>query len=224
MQAVILAAGRGVRMRPLTYQIPKPLIKIAGKCSLERNIESLPKEIDEVIIVIGYLGEQIKNYFGNEYNGRKIVYVKQGKLAGTGHALHLCRKKLCDRFLVIMGDDIYSSEDMVKCLKHDQCMLVKEVSGKFAGGRIKLTCNNCLEDIIEGVHKRKSSLVNTGLYVLDENFFKYDLVPISEKEYGLPQTLVKMAKDLPVKIEKCGFWIQLTDLPAIKRAEKLLSK
>ena len=67
MQAVILAAGHGTRLRPLTYQMPKPLIKVADKCLIEHNIFNLPSEISELIIVIGYLGEQIQNYFGENY-------------------------------------------------------------------------------------------------------------------------------------------------------------
>ena len=223
MQAIFLAAGRGVRLRPLTYHVPKPLIKINKECSLDYNIDKLPAEIDELIFVIGYLGEQLKNYFGNEYKGKKIKYVKQNKLLGTGHALGLCKDLLKDRFLVLMGDDLYSSEDIKECLKFEQSMLVNEVRGKFVGGRIKLDSKGCLSDIIEGTHNRKSSLVNTGLYVISKKFFSYDLVPLAgKKEYGLPQTLVKLAKDYPVNIVKASFWLQISDLAGLEKAKKIL--
>ena len=113
MQAVILAAGLGTRLRPLTYDTPKPLLKIGDKTLIEYNIERLPECIDELVIVIGYLGEQIIDYFGNQYKGKKISYIKQSQLLGTGHALFLCKKILNDRFLVLMGDDIYSQEDRI---------------------------------------------------------------------------------------------------------------
>lgn len=225
MQAVILAAGQGKRLRPLTYHIPKPMARIAGKNLLEHNIDKLPPEIDEIIFVVGHLGEQIINHFGNEYKGRRIKYVKQKDLLGTGHALHACKDILKDKFLVIMGDDIYSEDDIKKCLKYDLVMLASEVKGKFSGGRIKLNKDGFLEDIVEGTHKRNSSLVNTGLYVVNDKFFDYKLVPLEgKKEYGLPQTLIKMSKDYPIKIEKATSWYQISDLKGLERAKKILEK
>ena len=82
MQAVILAAGNGTRLRPITNHVPKPMIKIGNKTLLEYNIDNLPSEVDEIIFVIGYLGEQIKDYFGSEFKGKKIKYVEQKELLG----------------------------------------------------------------------------------------------------------------------------------------------
>jgi NDP-sugar pyrophosphorylase family protein len=187
------------------------------------NINKLPKEIDEIILVVGYLGEQIRNHFGDEFEGRKIKYVKQKDLFGTGHALHLCKSILKEKFIVMMGDDIYNKDDIKRCIKHDFVILVSEVGGKFSGGRIKLNKDGNLEDIIEGTHKRNTSLVHTGLCVLTEKFFDYDLVQLEgRKEYGLPQTLVKMAKDYSVKIEKATSWYQISDLKGLERAGKIL--
>lgn len=223
MQAVILAAGRGTRLRPLTYHVPKPMIRVVGKNLLEHNIDKLPDEIDEIVLVVNYLAEQIMNHFGDEYRGKKVKYVRQKKVLGTGHALFSCRNILKDKFLVMMGDDIYNQEDIKISLKHDNCMLVQEITGKFAGGRIRLNKDGHLEDIVEGVHNRKSgSLVNTGFYVLTSDIFNYKLVPLGNGEFGLPQTLVKMGQDNDVKIEKAKKWIQISDLAGLKRAEKIL--
>ena len=69
MQAVILAAGRGVRMGALTESTPKPMLQIKGRTLLEYKLAALPEEVDEVIIVVGYLGGMIQSHFGGEYNG-----------------------------------------------------------------------------------------------------------------------------------------------------------
>ena len=80
MQLVILAAGRGKRMKTLTENMPKPMLTVLGNDLLEHKISILPKEIDEVIIVIGYLGEKIKKHFGTNFKGKKISYVEQKEL------------------------------------------------------------------------------------------------------------------------------------------------
>lgn len=225
MQAIILAAGRGIRLRPLTYHVPKPLLRIGGKSLIEYNLDKLPDEIDEIILVVGYMAEQIINYFGVEYKGRPIKYIRQKKLLGTGHAVHACKDFVKDRFMVMMGDDLYSEEDMEKCLKNEQSMLTKEVNGKYSGGRVVLNSLGNLEDIREGTHKRKKSLVNTGMYVIKKEFFEYDLVRLpNSKEYGLPQTLVKMSSEYPVKIENATSWLQVSDMAGLRRVEKILVK
>ena len=75
MQCVILAAGKGERMRPLTNDRPKPLVLVLGRPLLEHIIEALPAAIDEIILVVGYRGEQIQKHFGTEYGGRRVHYV-----------------------------------------------------------------------------------------------------------------------------------------------------
>jgi bifunctional UDP-N-acetylglucosamine pyrophosphorylase/glucosamine-1-phosphate N-acetyltransferase len=224
MQAVLLAAGEGVRLRPITEKIPKPMVEVSEKNLLERNMDLLPEEVDEVIMVVGYLKEVIKNYFGDSYGKGKIIYVEQKELLGTGKALYLCKDFLKDKFLVMMGDDIYSKEDIEKCLKNDWSILTQEVEGGVSGGAIKLDENENLKSIQEGFHQEKKVLVNTGLYVLQKEFFDYDLMPIKDgKEFGLPQTLVKVAQDYPVKVEKASFWLQVGDLAQLERAREVMA-
>jgi len=225
MQAVILAAGQGTRLRPLTYKTPKPMLLAAGRPLLEHNLRRLPAEIDEIVMVVGYLKEQIMDYFGEEYEGRKIIYIEQKELLGTGHAVHICRDIIRDRFLAFMGDDIYDAGDMKKCLAHRQAMLVSEVNGPFVGGRIVLDQEGRLNDIVEGSHPAGRNFLNAGLYVIDKIFFDYELVNLpGRNEYGLPQTLVKAARDLPVNIEIAGDWLQVTDLEGFIKADKALTR
>jgi NDP-sugar pyrophosphorylase family protein len=223
MQAVILAAGLGTRLRPLTYHTPKPMLRIAGKNLIEHNLDRLPREVDELVLVVGYLKKQIMDYFGDQFVGRKITYVEQKEILGTGHALFLCQSILRGRFIAVNGDDIYSKDDMKRCLQYSNCILTKEVFGKFSGGRIELTSDGFLNDIIEGVHCGKNSLVNIGFYVLEKSFFDYPLVKAQDKdEYGLPQTLVRYSKDHPVKIEKAEFWLQVSNLSGLEKAKEIL--
>ncbi len=229
MQLVILAAGRGIRMMPITKKIPKPMMLLKGKPKLEYTLRSLPEEIDEIIIVVNYLGEQIKDYFGNSFKGKRIMYVKQRQLNGTGGALHFCKDYLNDRFMVMMGDDLYGKNDIKQMAKHDLAILTKEVDDVSRFGRVLVDKNNYFCGIIENKNVDQNAkhnganLVNTALYTLDKRFFDYPLVPISDTEYGLPQTLAVMVNEHEIKIERAGLWIPLGDASDIAIAEKHLS-
>ena len=87
MKAIIPCAGEGVRMRPLTLEKPKQLLEIAGRPILVRIFENLPDEIGEVVLVVGYMGDKIRDYFGDKFLGRKIRYVEQKEKLGTADAL-----------------------------------------------------------------------------------------------------------------------------------------
>ncbi len=213
MQAVILAAGRGVRMKPLTDTTPKPLLKIAGRSLLDYSFDALPDEIDEVIVVIGYLGEQIKRFLGERFRGRKITYVVQEKLEGTAKALIEARHLLHGRFLVLMADDIYSRADIEKCLQHDQAILVMRSEVAGPGGKVLLDKAGKLQSVIEGKYNEKGILVSIGAYLLSEKIFEYAPVKLTDREgeWGLPQTVSKMARELPVAVVEATRWVKITE-------------
>ena len=107
MQIVILAGGLAKRLRPLTFKIPKSMIKIHNKPFLEYQIELLKENgIKDIILCVGYLGEMIQNYFGDGKNfGVKIKYsYEKDKLLGTGGALKKAESLLKDEFFLMYGD------------------------------------------------------------------------------------------------------------------------
>ena len=90
-------------MRPLTLEKPKPLIEVAGKSLLQHIWELLPAEIDEVILVVGYKGEMIRDFIGDTFLGKKVTYVTQERKLGTADAVRLCLPFLVkgERFLLL---------------------------------------------------------------------------------------------------------------------------
>ncbi len=106
MQAVILAGGLGTRLRPVTEAIPKPMVPVAGAPYLEHQLRLLARqEIRDVVLLTGYLGEQIENYFRDGSGlGLRIAYSREPAPLGTGGALREARDLLADEFLVIYGD------------------------------------------------------------------------------------------------------------------------
>jgi len=223
MQAVILAAGRGVRMGELTNDAPKPMLKINGQPILEYTLNSLPAKISEIIFVIGYKGDLIKLYFGDEYKGKKIKYVTQENLNGSAAALHCAREFLQDKFLVLMGDDLYSKSDLEKLIKIDTlAVLAKEISAPERFDVFETDSDGYLLEIVKRPEDDSQCLVNTGAYLLDKKFFDYEMVKIPSGEFGLPQTLATMVGDYRVKVEKASFWQAMGYPEDILKAEKIM--
>lgn len=105
-QVVILAGGLGTRLRPLTYDIPKPMVPVAGKPFLEHQILMLRDQgITNVVLLVGYLGSYIQEHFGDGSRfGVSIQYSVEETPAGTGGGLVLARDLLAEQFLVVYGD------------------------------------------------------------------------------------------------------------------------
>lgn len=225
MQAVILAAGKGVRMRPLTEHIAKPLLKAGGKPLLDYTFAALPDEIDEVVVVVGYLGEQIRAYLGGSFAGRKVCYVEQKSLEGTAKALFEARPFLRGRFLVLMADDIYTKEDIEKLLAHERAMLVSRQTMESPGGEVVLNQDGTLAEVTERKSIPKGKLVSTNVFVLTQEIFNYEPVKLTDREgeWGLPQTVVQMAWDVPIAIVEATQWLKITTPEDLKTAEQVLT-
>ena len=220
MQAVILAAGRGVRMKPLTDTMPKPLLKIGERTLLDCSFDALPDEVDEVIIVIGYFGEQIRAYLGKNLRGKRITYVVQERLEGTAKALWEAKPFLKEKFVVLMADDIYAKADIEKCLSHDRAILVMKTDTEGPGGRVLLDREGGLQSVVEGKYNPKGALISANAFVLTPAIFSYEPVKLTDREgeWGLPQTVSKMARDVPVAVVSATHWIKITTPEDLVRA------
>lgn len=219
MKAVILAAGRGTRMGKLTENTPKPLLEVRGRPILEHKLNSLPDSIDEVIVVVSYLGDKIRNYFGPSFNGKKIKYVDQNIFPGTAGALWQVRDLLTGKFLVINGDDFYRVEDLERCLKYDLCMGLSEKDGVDESYlSIELDEEGAVKDW--GFDKNDTKLLINGVYVLDDRIFDYKPELIKKEEFGLPHTILKMSREHPVKGVVMDYWHSLNTPEDIKKFEE----
>lgn len=210
-------------MRPLTYTLPKAMVPLNGRPILEHTLRSLPEAIEEIIIVINYLGEQIKEKFGSEFQGKPIRYIAHDALDGTGGAIHACRSALKNSFLVLMGDDLYSRTDLEKLIQEKLAVLVFAVDDPTRFGVITTDSQGNLKEIIEKPQTRENRLANTGGYVLNQDFFNYPLVAISETEFGLPQTLAQMKSSYKIKVVPAAFWQPVGKPEDIPVAEKKIN-
>lgn len=226
MQAVILAAGLGTRMRPLTHTTVKPLLKMGGRTLLDYTFDALPDEVDEVIMVIGYLGEQIRAYLGERFQGRRITYIVQERLEGTAKALWEAKPFLHGRFLVVMADDIYAKADIEACLKHKRAILVMKSEVAGPGGKVTLDKEGRFLFVEEGKTHPKGALISVGVFVLTPEIFDYEPVKLTDRagEWGLPQTVAKMSKEHPVAVVEATRWIKITTPKDLASAERTLKR
>src|SRR5437870_4008926 len=112
MDAVLLAAGLGTRLRPHTLTTPKPLLSVQGRPILDWTLGALPRSVDRVVVVVHYLAEQVESYLRGQTWFKDWAIVPQGKPQGTGDALRKCREYIrSDKFLVINGDDLFGAAD-----------------------------------------------------------------------------------------------------------------
>ena len=104
MYGVVLAAGRGTRMRPLTDRRPKPLLPVGDRSLLERVFDTARDVVDEFVVVTGYRGDAVRDSVGESYRDRPVHYVEQAEAVGTAHAVAQAEPIVDDDFLVLNGE------------------------------------------------------------------------------------------------------------------------
>ncbi|MBP6888717.1 MAG: NTP transferase domain-containing protein [Candidatus Pacebacteria bacterium] len=223
MITIILAGGRGARMAPLTDTLPKPMLKVLDKNLLEWKLKALPDSVTKIVFVVGYLGDKIREHFENFWNGIPVEYIEQHVLDGTGGAIALCEQYIEDRALVLMGDDIYHKDDLEALAKHPFSILVMdkgEEAKSIKAGKV-VEKNGLFIGLNEGLAQTgiETTLINTGAYTISKEYFNYEKKKVSDTEFGLPQTLVEVSLDHPIKVLKTKNWIQITTPQCLKKAE-----
>ena len=173
MKAVILAAGEGSRMRPLTYTRPKVMLTIANKPILEHLlIEIKLAGINDFIFIVGYHDEQIRQYFGNGAKwGVNIDYYTQRKQLGTADAIRTVESMVEGTFLMMNGDIIVNHKD-IKTLVHQKNNTISlfEVQDTQDLGTVEVSKGKVVR-IHEKVAKSPSNLANAGLYLFTPDIF-----------------------------------------------------
>jgi UDP-N-acetylglucosamine diphosphorylase/glucosamine-1-phosphate N-acetyltransferase len=224
MKAVVLAAGEGIRLQPITTTRPKHLIQIGGKAILEYCLEAIKfSGITEVIIITHYMGDAIRRQFGDGASmGLQIKYIKQAEILGTGNAVSVVEPDVDGDFLLVYGDLLFDREvvsDIVhlyKAKKPAAVMAVVPVEKPESYGVVELENERIITSIVEkpATGKVPSNLANAGLYVVSEEIFdKIKQTKASVRgEWELTDALSMLIKDgknvLASKISKTD-WVDI---------------
>jgi len=195
MKAVVLAAGEGTRLRPLTEDKPKAMVEVAGEPLLTHCFDQLlALGADELIVVVGYLKERIISHYGDSYEGVPITYTHQREQSGLAHALLTVEEHIDDDFMLMLGDNVFRANlaDVVNRQREDRAdaaFLVEEVPMEEAG-RYGVCATNKYGEIVEVVEKPDdppSNLVMTGFYTFTPAIFHacHLVQPSGRDEYEL---------------------------------------
>lgn len=223
MKLVLLAAGKGKRMGESSNHTPKPLLTYKGKNLLQYKLENMPDSTEEVIIVIGHLGEKVVETLGNAYimnSGKSvpITYVWQKELLGTAHSLLQAKDAIGDSsFIVLMGDDVYGKDDQEAMVAHhnktgEWSVLLETSDIPMSTGKCVVDTNGNLLDIVEDPEaKNPINKMYTGGCLLTPEVFDIEMTPLpGSNEFGLPQTFVKVSRNRNIKAFDASYWKRVT--------------
>lgn len=184
MRAVILTAGEGTRMRPLTLTRPKTMLPVGGKPLLEYNVEALRDAgIKDITMIVGYQKEAVIGHFKNGQDlGVNINYVTQKERLGTAHAIGQVVDVADnnDDAIIVTNGDIILGNSLIKSLinkyhesQAHSILVLTEVDDPSSFGVVKLE-GDCIKDIIEkpSPGEAPSNLINAGIYLFDRNIFQ----------------------------------------------------
>jgi len=215
LKAVMLAAGEGSRMRPLTYTRPKVMIPIANRPILEHLvIEAKKAGIGEFVFVVGYHDEQVRDYFADGSRwGVSIEYRRQGRQLGTADALRMVEGLLGGDFLLINGDIIVKHKDIRQVMEQGgNAISVFAVEDTQGLGVIDLIKGRVVR-IYEKTASPPTNMVNAGIYRLTPDIF--GAISRTGKsprgEYELTDSLQLMIDSgQEVSAQEIGYWLNLS--------------
>lgn len=223
--AVIMAAGQGTRMQPLSFDKQKHILKVLNKSILEHTLDQLDGLVEEVVIVIGKSKncEAIKKLVGRKYKRIKVFYAYQKTLSGTATAAKTALPYLEDKFLLLNGDDLYIKEDIKRVLKKLPCILVKQVKQPQFFGIVE-TRDNKITSFVEKPKNPKSDLANTGLFYLSKDIFDYKIKKTERGEYEFVDYIREFIKEKDLYFEKATQWMPVSYCWHLLDANKIFLK
>ena len=183
---VILAAGRGERLWPITNHIPKTMVRILKKPLLEWIVECVYPYARKIVVVVGFKREAVQTHFSKSPFSDKLVFAVQGEQRGTAHALLQAENHVEGDFVVLNGDNFFDPRELKKVLENhakDKWFLVgTKVQDKSSFGEIVVE-NGVLKKIVEKPGVREPGLANTNFALLPKSFFSL-LHEVEKSERG----------------------------------------
>ena len=219
MKAIILAGGRGKRLRPITDYIPKPLIPINNIPIIEWQIKYLKKfGISEVIICSGYKTEMIENYLKNKKLGIKITFSVEDKPLGTGGAIKKAGKKIKDKSFLVINGDIITNIDLKKLIKKNNAIAAIQLRTKF--GILQTDKDKIMK--FDEKKEIENLWMNAGIYHLNKETLK-ELPIVGDVEKTLFPDYAKKEKLSTIKFTNSK-WYSIDSFKDMEECSLVIQK
>lgn len=210
MDAIILAAGKGTRLRPHTETVPKPLLPVQGRPILDWIIGALPP-VERLVVVVNYLAPQIEEYLAKQTHVRNWAAVRQTEPRGTGDALMSCKGQITgDKVMVLNGDDLIGRADLAKLADVPMGILARPVDTPKDYGILFRNSDGTLHHIEEKPEGlTPPQLANIGGYVFPRRVFDLTL-PLSPRgEYEITDAVSQLAASGPFHVVAADYWLPI---------------
>lgn len=190
-QAVILAAGEGKRLRPLTVLRPKAMLPVGNKPILQYVLEAVAANgIRDIVMVVGYHKEQVQDHFGSGKSmGMDIKYVEQRQQLGTAHALKQAREMMGDQFLVISGDKYVAPSTIAPLVKSSSNAMLATFQKNGAKYGVVVAEDGKVVKVVEKPGGAQESLISAGVYAFTRDVFDH-----IANDVEIPSVLTRMAE------------------------------
>lgn len=209
MQTVLLAAGQGTRMRPLSDRRPKPMLPVGDRPLLARTADAAVEAgASRLILVVGYEAEAVRSYFGDEYAGVPVSYVVQEEQLGTAHAVRTAVSELHDDpFVVLNGDDLYDAESLQEIFQQVPSVGAYEVDDPRPYGVFEIDGDR-VTAVVEKPEDPPSNRINVGAYAFPAEAREWLDVPQSDRgEYEITDVLARVIEETDVTACAVDRWI-----------------
>ena len=213
MQTVVLAAGEGTRMRPLTARRPKPMLPVADQPIVAHTLDAAVEAgADSLVVVVGYEGERIREYVGDTWQGVPVTYAEQPDQRGTADAVRVASEKLTDDpFAVLNGDALYDTESLRAVFDSAPAVGSFEVDDPTQYGVLQLDdASGTVAGIVEKPADPPSAFINTGAYAFPAAAREWLDVEESQRgELELTDVLARVCEEYDVSPVRFDRWLDV---------------
>jgi bifunctional UDP-N-acetylglucosamine pyrophosphorylase/glucosamine-1-phosphate N-acetyltransferase len=210
MRAVILAAGEGTRIRPLSASLPKPMLPVADRPLAAHTAHAaVAAGADELVLVVGYEADAVREYFGEEYGGVPVRYAVQTEQAGTADAVRAASEHLDGPFAVLNGDNLYDPESVADLFDSGPAVGAVRVEEPSNYGVLS-TEGGTVTDIVEKPADPPTDLANAGAYAFPAEAGEWLDVPESERgEHEITDVLARVVEEFDVRYAALDRWLDV---------------